>query len=276
MLADVQYLISLVIYAEMAYGNAMDLRHARTFVTVAELGTVSRAALRLRIAQPALSRQITGLEQELGLKLFDRIGRRLVLTSEGEQLVSDYRGLLNYAGAIGERAQTLRRGDTGVLKVAGSPQHIESVLSTFLHRYAQRYPNVEIQLSEAAGLDVITLLERNEIHLGQKSNPMTSVSAVLYCTMLICLQPAIRRSFWAKAAPSTSASSLPIGCCSWIRASSFARSLTPLAAFPGSNRTSSSKATLHIPCWRWRKPGTGWRLFRPSCERVVISCVSSA
>jgi DNA-binding transcriptional LysR family regulator len=167
MLANVQYLISLVIYAEMAYGNAMDLRHARTFVTVAELGTVSRAALRLRIAQPALSRQITGLEQELGLKLFDRIGRRLVLTSEGEQLVSDYRGLLNYAGVIGERAQTLRRGDTGVLKVAGSPQHIESVLSTFLHRYAQRYPNVEIQLSEAAGLDVITLLERNEIHLGQ-------------------------------------------------------------------------------------------------------------
>lgn len=48
----------------------MDLRHARTFVTVAELGTVSKAALHLRIAQPALSRQIRGLEQELGLKLF--------------------------------------------------------------------------------------------------------------------------------------------------------------------------------------------------------------
>src|SRR3712207_6619098 len=65
----------------------MDLRRARTFVTVAELGTVSKAALRLRIAQPALSRQISDLEQELGLKLFDRLGRRLVLTGEGEQLL---------------------------------------------------------------------------------------------------------------------------------------------------------------------------------------------
>jgi DNA-binding transcriptional LysR family regulator len=145
----------------------MDLRHARTFVTVAELGTVSKAALQLRIAQPALSRQITALEQELGLKLFDRVGRRLVLTGEGEQLLNDCRGLLNYAGAIGERAQSLKHGDTGVLKVAGSPQHIESVLSTFLHRYAQRYPRVEVQLFEAAGLEVATMLERNEIHLGQ-------------------------------------------------------------------------------------------------------------
>ena len=55
----------------------MDLRHLRTFVAVAELGTVSKAALHFRTAQPALSRQISDLEQELGLTLFDRVGRRL-------------------------------------------------------------------------------------------------------------------------------------------------------------------------------------------------------
>src|SRR5882757_9925691 len=65
----------------------MDLRHLRTFVTVAELGTVSKAALYLHIAQPALSRQISDLERELGLTLFDRVGRRLFLTGVGEQLL---------------------------------------------------------------------------------------------------------------------------------------------------------------------------------------------
>ncbi len=145
----------------------MDLRHIKTFVTVADVGTVSLAAQRLHIAQPALSRQIRALEQQLGLRLFDRVGRRLVLTSEGAQLLSDCRALLNHAAGIGERAQTLRHGDSGVLKVAGSPQHIESVVSTFLHRYRKRFPNVEVQVFEAGGLDILAMLERNEVHLAQ-------------------------------------------------------------------------------------------------------------
>lgn len=145
----------------------MNLRQALTFVTVAELGTVSKAALRLRIAQPALSRQIISLEQELGLRLFDRVGRRLLLTGEGEQLVAGCRLLLNSASSLEEQAQLLRHGDTGVLKIAGSPQHIESVLSPFLHRYAQRYPKVEIKIREGTGSEILTMLERGEIHLGQ-------------------------------------------------------------------------------------------------------------
>ncbi len=72
----------------------MDLRRLRTFVAVAELGTVSRAALRLRISQPALSRRINDLEQEFGLRLFDRVGRRVMLTAIGEQLLDDCRTVL--------------------------------------------------------------------------------------------------------------------------------------------------------------------------------------
>jgi len=62
----------------------MDLRRLRTFVAVAELGTVSKAALHLRISQSALSRQISDLEQHLHVRLLDRVGRRLVLTAIGE------------------------------------------------------------------------------------------------------------------------------------------------------------------------------------------------
>jgi DNA-binding transcriptional LysR family regulator len=146
----------------------MHLRYAQTFVTVVELGTVSKAAMRLRIAQPALSRQISALEHELGLKLFDRVASRLVLTGEGEQLLGDCRALLNYASAVAERAQLLRRGDRGVLKVATSPQIIESVLADFLHAYAERYPKVQVKLFEALGWpDTRAMLERGEVHLGQ-------------------------------------------------------------------------------------------------------------
>jgi DNA-binding transcriptional LysR family regulator len=145
----------------------MDLRHARTFVAVAELGSVSKAALRLRIAQPALSRQIIDLERDLGLRLFDRVGRRLLLTGEGDQLLAGCRVLLNFASALNEQAQLLRHGDTGVLRIAGSPQHIESVLSQFLHRYAERYPKVQVKISEGTGSEILTMLERGEIHLGQ-------------------------------------------------------------------------------------------------------------
>jgi DNA-binding transcriptional LysR family regulator len=144
----------------------MDLRHLRTFVTVAELGTVSKAALRLHIAQPALSRQIWDLERELGLKLFDRVGRRLVLSGEGEQLLGNCRNLLGYARSLTDQAQQLRVGDRGLLKVTASAQLIDSVFSTFLHRYAERYPNVQVKPIEATGFEILAMIERGEANLG--------------------------------------------------------------------------------------------------------------
>src|SRR5271167_805094 len=143
----------------------MDIRHLRTFVTVAEQGTVSKASLRLRIAQPALSRQIKELEEELGLKLFDRVRRRLVLTGEGEQLLGDCRAVFGAVGSLSERAQRLRRADTGVLKVATTPQTMEGVFSAFLHRYAERRPNVQVKLIEAVGPSLLDKLERGDVHL---------------------------------------------------------------------------------------------------------------
>ena len=144
----------------------MDLKRLRTFVAVAELGTVSRAALGLRISQSALSRQISDLEQEFGFKLFDRVGRRLMLTAIGEQLLGDCRDVLDHVGSLGERVDLLRRGDRGVLKVAAPPHTIESVLSRFLPRYAQRFPNVQVKLTEALGPDMSAMLERGEVHVG--------------------------------------------------------------------------------------------------------------
>jgi DNA-binding transcriptional LysR family regulator len=147
----------------------MDLRHLRTFVTVADLGTVSRAALRLHIAQPALSRQIIALEEELGVALFDRVAGRLTLSGAGERLLDNCRGLLNYARELGEQAQQLRRSDAGMLKVAASPHFIEGVFPDFLRRYAKLFPEVEVKLVDVVGEPMIGMLERGEIHLAQAS-----------------------------------------------------------------------------------------------------------
>ena len=144
----------------------MDLKRLRTFVTVADLGTVSKAALRLRISQSALSRQIADLEYECGFKLFDRIGRRLFLTTRGEQLLAACRGVLVQVGSLAERMEQLKRGDSGVLKLAAPPQTIESVLTEFLPRYAKSFPNVRVMITEALGMDQVPLLERGEVHIG--------------------------------------------------------------------------------------------------------------
>jgi LysR family transcriptional regulator, nitrogen assimilation regulatory protein len=144
----------------------MDVKRLRTFVAVAELGTVSRAALGLRISQSALSRQVSELEQEFGFRLFDRVGRRLILTAIGEHLLEDCRSVLGHFVSLGERVELLRRGDRGVLKVAAPPHTIESVLSGFLPRYAERFPNVHVKLSEALGGEQTAMLERGEVHIG--------------------------------------------------------------------------------------------------------------
>jgi len=144
----------------------VDLKRLRTFVVVADVGTVSKAALHLHISQSALSRQIADLEGECGFRLFDRIGRRLFLTTRGEQLLGDCRGVLGLLGSLGERIELLKRGDAGVLKLAAPPQTIESVLTAFLPRYAARFPNVRVKLTEALGMDQVPLLERGEVHIG--------------------------------------------------------------------------------------------------------------
>src|SRR5688572_19884587 len=96
----------------------MDLRHLRTFVTVADAGTVSRASVLLHVAQPALSRQIKEFEEELGVMLFQRVRRRLILTSEGERLLGNARVVLGAVHSLKESAKSLRGGNSGTLRIA--------------------------------------------------------------------------------------------------------------------------------------------------------------
>src|SRR5262244_3706854 len=115
--------------------SGMNLRHLRAFVSIADTGGFARAANRMNLSQPALSRQIHALETELGVPLFDRLGRRVRLTSEGEDLLRRGRRLLTEADSLGERARLLKAGETGILRVGATPQVIENMLANFLTQY---------------------------------------------------------------------------------------------------------------------------------------------
>jgi LysR family nitrogen assimilation transcriptional regulator len=114
----------------------------------------------------AASRQIKALEAELGVLLFDRIGRRLQLTSEGEDLLRRSRRLLTNADSLAERANALRKGDTGILRVGATPMVIENTLSEFLDHWRSRHPTVEVQLIEDGGNALPHRLDHGEIHFG--------------------------------------------------------------------------------------------------------------
>jgi DNA-binding transcriptional LysR family regulator len=143
----------------------MDLRYVRTFVSVAEAGSIARARGRLNVSQPAASRQILALETGLGVRLFDRIGRRLRLTSEGEDLVRQCRRLLVEADSLDARAGALKGGETGILRVGATPQTIEHTLSGFLSGYRRRHPGVEVHFVEDGGSRLPDRLEHGDFHV---------------------------------------------------------------------------------------------------------------
>lgn len=143
----------------------MNLRHLRTFVAIVDAAGVARAAARLNMTQPTASRQVEALETDLGIRLFDRIGRRVQLTSEGEDLLLRGRRLLADADSLSERAHALRAGQTGLLRIGTTPQAIESLLVEFLTHYRRRHPGVDIRLIEDGGVRLPGRLERGDVHL---------------------------------------------------------------------------------------------------------------
>jgi len=259
----------------------MDLRHVRTFVTVAETGTVSKAAERLHVAQPALSRQIANLEDELGLKLFDRVGRRLMLTSEGERLLNDCRGLLNYARAVGEQAQVLRRGDVGVLRVSASPHLIEGIFPDFLRHYAARYPNVQVRLVDvAAGGEALAMLERGEIHLVQ-----TIVRAIAPDEERFASHPLAPMQMLAACHPKLKLGtdgSVEIGRLApypLLQATpdfAMRRNFDAACRLAGFTPNNVLDRARRMRCLPWRKPGTASPSSRRRCASIATAYVCSA
>ena len=172
----------------------MNLRHLRTFVTVADAGSFARAIAKLNLSQSAASRQIIALEAELGIPLFDRIGRRLRLNSEGEDLLWRGRRLLADAETLRGRAQALKGGQIGTLRVSAPPQVIENILAPFLNKYLRHHPGVEVQLMEGGGSKAHDQLDRGDVHLAHIASDIARFgSRLLYPIYVMAVLPRTHR-----------------------------------------------------------------------------------
>jgi DNA-binding transcriptional LysR family regulator len=143
----------------------MELRHLTYFVAVAEHLNFSRAADELRVAQPAISQQIRTLERELGVQLFDRMGKRVSLTEAGRAFLPHARQILAAVTAaeneIRERGSLTR----GTASLGAPPTVSTHLLPAQLLRFKRQYPGLEVTLREAGTETLLHLIETGELDL---------------------------------------------------------------------------------------------------------------
>jgi LysR family nitrogen assimilation transcriptional regulator len=133
----------------------MDLKQIEYFVQVAELGSFTRAASVLRVAQPALSRQVRSLEVELRQPLFDRNGRGVTLTAAGTRLLGHGRGILQQVERARQDLEDQRGAATGLLSIGLPPSVSRTLTAPLVDAFRQRFPRATISVVE--GLSTYTL-----------------------------------------------------------------------------------------------------------------------
>jgi DNA-binding transcriptional LysR family regulator len=150
----------------------MELRHLRYFVAVAEELHFSRAAARLNIAQPPLSRQIRDLERELGAELLERVKRRVQLTPAGRAFLPEARLTLTQAERARRTAQRAARGEIGRLRVGFvEAATFSGILPDVLRFFRKHYPDVALELFELSSLQQAEALREGRIDVGLLHSP---------------------------------------------------------------------------------------------------------
>src|SRR4029077_4659048 len=145
----------------------MELRHLRYFVAVGEEQHFGRAADRLHVAQPALSRQIQDLEREIGFLLFERLPRGVRLSAAGKLFLSDARRILKDVDEARRRAERLATGKAGTLRV-GFVEMLSwhGVVPDAFRRFRRRQPDVELDLQPLRSVEQIEAVRSGRLDAG--------------------------------------------------------------------------------------------------------------
>src|ERR1700689_3688079 len=138
----------------------MEIHRLRYFVAVADAGNFSRAAERCHVSQPSLSQQISKLERHLGKRLFDRLGRQVLLTDAGRLLLNRALAIL---ATIEDTERRLREGNElegTQLSVGAIPTIAPYLLPKAVERYLRRWPDVEVSVQEDVTAQMVLAVAR--------------------------------------------------------------------------------------------------------------------
>jgi len=156
---------------DIRHGN-IELRHLRYFVVVAEELNLRRAADRLEITQPAVTKQVARLEEQMGVSLFARARHRLAgLTSAGTEFLTEARHILEQVEDAIRRVQLIGLGRSGRLRIGLTDDAATLALTSILAAFHASSPNVLVELVELSGPEVVPALRANTIDLALASEP---------------------------------------------------------------------------------------------------------
>lgn len=150
----------------------LNLHHLRIFASVAEHGGFSRAAAALRISQPAVSKSVAELEQQLGAMLFDRTGRTTTLTDAGTILFTRARELFAVEQSAEEELRTLKGLEGGMLRIAASTTVVNYMLPAYLARFRDAHPRVTLRVASANTRDVARAMLGRRVDVALVEGPV--------------------------------------------------------------------------------------------------------
>ena len=143
----------------------MDIQNIRAFLAVADTGSFSRAADKLFITQPAISKRISTLEESLDCQLFDRLGKNIQLTQAGEALIPSYQRILAEIDQTERIVSSLRTNVSGHLRF-GTSHHIGlHRLPPVLRQYTRQFPDVELDIQFMDSEQAAALILKGSIEL---------------------------------------------------------------------------------------------------------------
>lgn len=143
----------------------MELRHLRYFIAVAEQENVSRAALKLHVSQPGVSRQIHDLEEEIDFKLFERSAKSLRLTEAGRKFLDEARAVLQRADDAVKNARAVANGAGGEIHVGYAPSLTVQILPRALRAFQAKLPQTRVQLHDLSTEEMLSGLRTGKLHV---------------------------------------------------------------------------------------------------------------